>query len=179
MKLQIIYEGNPILRNVSSEVEVFDDKLAELLDEMQDLMKSSRGVGIAAPQVGKNIRAFIVNVGDKVVEYINPTVTEQEGEQSGVEGCLSVPGRMGVVTRPKVIKGFAFNRKGERFEFEAKDLEARAILHENDHLDGVLYTDKATKIFSKKRLILRTVLVTAGVIAVLGAVVITLFSIFN
>lgn len=140
---EIIVDGNPTLRKTSREVTYFDEKLAILLDDMRETLKKADGVGLAAPQVGILRRIFLVDFGDKIVEFINPTILNCEGEQTGLEGCLSVPNKRGEVTRPMKVKVTAYDRKGKQFTMDAEELYARCVCHENDHLNGILYIDKA------------------------------------
>lgn len=142
----IVKIGDDVLRKKCRPVEVFDAKLHALLDDMADTMHAAEGVGLAAPQVGILRRVFIIETDETgLVECINPEILETVGKQTGEEGCLSVPGRSGIVERPAVVKFKAFNRNGESFQMVVKKLAARAICHENDHLDGGLYVDKMTE----------------------------------
>lgn len=144
---KIIQEGNDTLRKHSRPVTEFDKKLDDLLDDMKQTLKKADGVGLAAPQVGILRRIFVIETGDEnksnVVEFINPVLLEAKGEQYGDEGCLSVPGVRGKVRRPQTVKIKAQNRYGEEFKMTLTDLSARCFCHENDHLDGVLFIDKA------------------------------------
>lgn len=134
-------ESDPILRKVSKEVTKFDESLWALLDDMIETMYHADGVGLAAPQIGLLKRIFVVDIGEGVIEFINPEVLEVEGEQFGEEGCLSVPKKYGAVRRPNYAKLRAQDRSGNWFEIEGEELMARAMLHENDHLDGKLFVD--------------------------------------
>ncbi len=134
--------GDEILRKKSREVTDFDVKLHSLLDDMKDTMYESEGVGIAAVQVGLLKRAFIIEIEDKVIEFVNPTIIEKSGNQIGIEGCLSVVGESGYVERPDYIKIEAFNRNGEKFIFEEEGFGAIVASHEYDHLEGELFVDK-------------------------------------
>ncbi|WP_144474830.1 peptide deformylase [Cytobacillus oceanisediminis] len=136
-----------ILEQECEKVTVFDKKLAKLLDDMYDTMIEFDGVGLAAPQIDIKKQIAIVDIDDEhgTIEMINPVVLETSGEQTGPEGCLSFPGLYGEVTRPNYVKVKAQNRKGKTFEVEAKEFLARAILHEIDHLHGVLFTTKVSK----------------------------------
>ena len=141
---KIITIGDDTLRKVCKKQEKFDLRLAMLLKDMADTMYKAEGVGLAAPQVGILRRIAVVDVSEDhsgLVELINPEIIEEEGTQTGREGCLSVPGRQGVVTRPMKIKVRFQNRKGEWMEMETEGFEARAVCHEVDHLDGKLYVD--------------------------------------
>lgn len=134
-------EEDEVLRKVSKEVNKFDENLGILLDDMADTMYEANGVGLAAPQIGILKRIFIVDVGEGIIECINPVVVEVDGEQFGEEGCLSVPHKYGHVRRPNFAKVRAQDRHGNFFEVEGTELMARALLHEYDHLDGKLYVD--------------------------------------
>ena len=125
---------------------VFDKNLWTLLDDMKETLRKEEGAGLAAPQVGVPIRAVLVDVEEGFFEFINPVFVWQKGEQSGAEGCLSVRGKAGNVTRPSKVKIIFQDRKGEKYSLVARGFFARAVCHECDHLDGVLYTDKATEI---------------------------------
>ncbi|MCL2842641.1 MAG: peptide deformylase [Oscillospiraceae bacterium] len=145
----ILKEGDPTLTKVSRDVTAFDDRLHTLLDDMKDTLTDANGVGLAAPQVGILRRAILVldiDVDENeepietLFELINPEIVETEGEQVRYEGCLSIPGLLGEVARPERVKVVAQNRHGERVEVEGTGLTARALCHEIDHLDGLLYT---------------------------------------
>lgn len=142
----IIQLGDPTLRKKSFEVVDFGEKTHQLLDDMRDTLIKANGAGLAAPQVGVLRRIFIVLVEGKYFECINPTIISQSGSQTGEEGCLSVRGKFGTVKRPNKVKVKAFDRYGKPFTVEAEGFLARAFCHENDHLDGVIYIDKATDI---------------------------------
>ncbi len=142
MSIRIIRTGNdPVLRQVAKTVPVINRGIEKLLDDMAETMYHADGVGLAAVQIGVLKRIAVVDVGDGLVELINPEIAEKEGSQTGAEGCLSLPGLKGDVTRAQRIKVRATNRKGEKVDFEATDLFARAIQHEIDHLDGILFID--------------------------------------
>ena len=138
----IVTEGDSVLRKVCRSVLTFDDKLAQLLDDMAETMYKADGAGLAAPQVGILKRVCIVDAGDGLVELINPVIESVEGEQTGEEGCLSVPGKYGIVKRPMRVTVRANDRNGDVFTVSGEGLKARAFCHEIDHLDGVLYIDK-------------------------------------
>ncbi|CEH35445.1 peptide deformylase [Romboutsia lituseburensis] len=142
---EIVQIGEPVLRKKSKVVEKIDDKLIQLLDDMAETMYQADGVGLAAPQVGVLKRVVVIDIGDGIIELINPEIIETSGEQIGDEGCLSVLGESGEVRRPYVVKVRAFNRKGQLFEIEGEELLARAFCHEIDHLEGVLFVDKIEK----------------------------------
>ena len=131
----------PILRKISKKVDKFDESLGVLLDDMRDTMYAADGVGLAAPQIGLLKRIFVIDIGEGLVEFINPEVVSIEGEQFGEEGCLSVPKKYGHVRRPYKVTMKAQNRFGEWFEITGEELMARAMLHEYDHLEGKLFVD--------------------------------------
>lgn len=141
----IVQIGDSVLRKKSFEVTDFGPKTHQLLDDMKETLIFAKGAGLAAPQVGVLRRIFIVMLEDEGVYYecINPTIIEAKGKQVGEEGCLSVRGKQGIVERPKYVKVKAFDRYGKQFIVQAKDFLARAFCHEYDHLDGIIYTDKA------------------------------------
>jgi peptide deformylase len=136
-----------ILEQTCKPVAKFDRKLAKILDNMYDTMIEYDGVGLAAPQIGLDTRIAIVDIDNELgtIEMINPVILETSGEQTGPEGCLSFPGLFGEVTRPYFVKIEAFDRKGKKFMLEAEDFLARAIQHEIDHLDGILFTTKVSR----------------------------------
>ena len=142
----VVQVGDDVLRQKCFAVEKFDENLAKLLDDMKDTVKKEQGAGLAAPQVGVLRRVAVVDVEEGYFELINPVITSQKGEQMGWEGCLSVRGKSGVVSRPMKVTVCFQDRKGEKYVLKAKGFFARAICHELDHLDGVLYIDKATRI---------------------------------
>ena len=139
--------GDPCLNKKCREVENFDKKLHNLLDDMKDTMIMANGVGLAAPQVGILRKVVVIDLGeeDGILELINPVITHTEGSYTDVEGCLSVPGKAGEVERPTKATVRAFDRNGEEFEFTGENLYARCICHECDHLDGKLYVDKVIR----------------------------------
>lgn len=140
---KILTQEEPALHKVCRSVTNFDKKLHELLDDMTETLYDSNGVGLAAPQVGILRRVVVIDTGEEVVELINPEILETEGEQDGMEGCLSIPGEYWLVKRPNRVKATAQDREGNWFEIEAEGLIARCICHECDHLDGHLYTEIA------------------------------------
>ena len=149
----ILKEGDPRLRKTSRAVTEFNDRLWTLLDDMYETMISD-GVGIAAPQVGVLRRAVVIDIGDGSGkhELINPKIISSEGEQCGHEGCLSVPGEYGIVHRPQKVTVQAQDRFGKPFELTAEDFFAVACCHELDHLDGVLFIDKAERMLTPEEL---------------------------
>ena len=140
----IVKEGDPVLTKKCRTVEKFDDKLAQLLDDMAETLRKTGGVGLAAPQVGILRRAFIMILEEngEVIEAVNPEIVRTSGKVRDLEGCLSVPNRWGYVTRPKSVTLRAFDRNGEQYELKLKDLGARCACHESDHLDGHLFLEK-------------------------------------
>ena len=142
----VVQEGDEVLRQKCFPVEEFDEKLWALLNDMKDTVKKEQGAGLAAPQVGVLRRLAVVDVEEGYFELINPVIVQQKGEQTGWEGCLSVRGKSGVVSRPMKVTVTYQDRNGEKQLIKAKGFFARAICHELDHLDGVLYIDKATHI---------------------------------
>ena len=138
----IVKEGDDVLRKTSRPVESFDEKLATLLDDMAQTMHAANGVGLAAPQVGLLKRIVVIDVGDGVIELINPEIIATEGAAVNVESCLSVPGRCGTVERPEKVTVRAQDRSGEPIEVTGEGFLAMALCHELDHLDGVVYVDK-------------------------------------
>ena len=138
---KILTVSDPALHKVCKPVTAFDRKLHKLLDDMKETLADANGVGLAAPQVGILRQVVVVDVGDDVLELVNPELLETEGEQEGPEGCLSVPGKYGLVKRPYKAKVRAQDRNGEWFEVEGEELIARCFCHELDHLDGIVYTE--------------------------------------
>ena len=148
----IVTVGDPVLEKVCRPVTKFDEKLHTLLDDMAETLYEANGVGLAAPQVGVLRRVVIVDSGEELLELINPELIETEGEQTGLEGCLSVPGKYGIVTRPMYAVVRAQDRDGNWFEVEGEELIARCFCHELDHLDGHIYTEKADKMLTPEEL---------------------------
>ena len=138
----IVTLGDDVLRKVCRTQLTFDSKLHTILDDMKETMYKAEGVGLAAPQIGILRRFCVIDVGDGIIELINPVITETVGKQTGNEGCLSLPGRSAAVTRPMKVTVRAQNRFGENFTITGEGLLARALCHEIDHLDGILYLDK-------------------------------------
>lgn len=135
--------GDPVLNKVCKEVKEVTPRIRELIDDMVETMYEANGVGLAAPQVGILKRIVVIDcTGEDLLVMINPKIIETSGEQTGGEGCLSVPGKSGTVTRPNYVKAIAYNEDMELFEVEGTELLARAICHELDHLDGHLYVEK-------------------------------------
>ncbi|MBO4908381.1 MAG: peptide deformylase [Lachnospiraceae bacterium] len=144
MALRNIREfGDPVLNKVCLPIKEMTDRNRELINDMFETMYEANGVGLAAPQVGVLKRVFVIDVtGEDPLVFINPEITEASGTQTGYEGCLSLPGKTGTVTRPQKVKAKALDIDMKPFEIEAEDLLARAICHEYDHLEGHLYTEK-------------------------------------
>lgn len=134
--------GDEILRKTSREVKEVTPRIEELIDDMFETMYETNGVGLAAPQVGILKRLVVIDCGDQPLVLINPQILETSGEQTGNEGCLSVPGKVGVVTRPQYAKVKAFDENMEEYIIEGEDLLARCLCHEIDHLNGIMYVDK-------------------------------------
>ncbi|WML27526.1 peptide deformylase [Neobacillus sp. OS1-33] len=152
--LKVVNYPAEILEQTCKPVIKFDRKLAKILDDMYDTMIEYDGVGLAAPQIGLDARIAIVDIDDELgtIEMINPVIIETSGEQSGPEGCLSFPGLFGEVTRPNFVKINAFDRKGRKYTLEAEEFLARAIQHEIDHLDGILFITKVTRYLEEDEL---------------------------
>ncbi len=147
MERKIILEGDPILRKISKEVTVFDARLHDLIDDMVDTMKKAEGAGLSAVQVGVLKRVFVTDVGKGVTEFVNPQIVKQAGTNKiKEEGCLSVPHKFGFVERPDTVWVTYQDRYGKLITDKLKGYAAKAFCHENDHLDGILYIDKASKI---------------------------------
>ena len=146
--------GDPCLNKVCRPVTEFNSRLHELLDDMVETLADANGAGLAAPQVGVLRRVCIVMDEDsgEYIELINPEIVAQSGEQTGLEGCLSVPGKWGIVTRPNVVRVRAQDRDGQWFEVEGEELTARAFCHEIEHLDGHLYTEHIDHFLSEEEL---------------------------
>ncbi|MFB5194123.1 peptide deformylase [Neobacillus sp. KR4-4] len=152
--LKVVNYPAEILEQACKPVVKFDRKLAKVLDNMYDTMIEYDGVGLAAPQIGLDQRIAIVDIDDELgtIEMINPVILETSGEQTGPEGCLSFPGLFGEVTRPNFVKIEAFDRKGRKYTLEAEGFLARAIQHEIDHLDGILFTTKVIRYLEEDEL---------------------------
>ena len=148
----IVTEGDPILGKTCREVTAFDERLHTLLDDMAQTMYEAHGVGLAAPQVGILKRVVVIDVGDGLIELVNPVIVEAKGKNEGSEGCLSVPGEWGIVVRPSKVKVKAQNRYGEEIILKGTDLLARAFCHEIDHLEGILFKDLAIRMVDPSEL---------------------------
>ena len=149
---KILTVKEPALHKVCRPVENFDKKLHSLLDDMRDTLIDSEGVGLAAPQVGIMRRVVVIDIGDGLVELVNPVIVQADGEQTDREGCLSLPGRQGIVTRPDHVIVHAQDRKGREIEVEGEGFFARALCHELDHLDGILYIDKMERELTREEI---------------------------
>ena len=153
-KLKIVKVGDDVLRKKCRPVEEITPKIIRLLDDMAETMREANGVGLAAPQVGILRRIVVIEVEEgNLIELINPKIIAYAGEQDGTEGCLSVPGKWGMVKRPMHVTVRATNRHGEEFELTGSELLARAICHELDHLDGILYPDVALHMLTREEMI--------------------------
>ena len=149
---KILTDKDPALHKVCKPVTSFDWRLHKLLDDMRETLIDSNGVGLAAPQVGILRRVVLVDIGDEILELINPEMLETNGEQVGPEGCLSVPGKYGLVKRPYWAKVRAQDRNGDWYEAEGEELIARCFCHELDHLDGIVYTEVMDRYLTEEEL---------------------------
>lgn len=149
---KILTDAEPALHKTCREVENFDRRLHILLDDMRETLIESGGVGLAAPQVGILRRVVLVDTGEEILELVNPTMVETAGTQEGPEGCLSVPGKYGLVKRPYYAKVRAQDRDGNWYEAEGEELIARCFCHELDHLDGIIYTEVMERYLTEEEL---------------------------
>jgi len=149
---KILTDTEPALHKVCKPVEKFDGKLHKLLDDMRETLIDSGGVGLAAPQVGILRRVVLVDNGEEILELVNPTILETDGIQEGAEGCLSVPGKYGLVKRPFYVKVRAQDRHGNWYEADGEELTARCFCHELDHLDGIIYTEVMERYLTEEEL---------------------------
>ncbi len=149
---KILTDAEPALHKTCRPVINFDQRLFTLLDDMRETLIESGGVGLAAPQVGILRRVVLVDTGEEILELINPTLVETDGEQEGPEGCLSVPGKYGLVKRPYYAKVRAQDRNGDWYEAEGEELIARCFCHELDHLDGIIYTEVMERYLTEEEL---------------------------
>ena len=149
---KILTVKEPSLHKMCRPVEKFDGKLHKLLDDMKETLLDAGGVGLAAPQVGILRRVVVVDTGEEILELVNPELLETSGDQVGAEGCLSVPGKYGLVKRPMVAKVRAQDRNGDYFEAEGEELIARCFCHEIDHLDGIVYTEVMERYLTEEEL---------------------------
>ncbi|MDO5400656.1 MAG: peptide deformylase [Eubacteriales bacterium] len=149
---KILTDKDPALHKVCRPVVNFDGRLHRLLDDMRETLVEANGVGLAAPQVGILRRVVIVDLGDEILELVNPQLLETDGEQEGAEGCLSVPGKYGLVKRPNFARVRAQDRDGQWYEAEGEELIARCFCHELDHLDGIMYTEVMERFLTEEEL---------------------------
>ena len=149
---KIMTEKEPVLHKKCRPVTEFNSRLHQLLDDMRDTLEEANGAGRAAPQVGILRRVVVVDTGEEMLELVNPEILEQSGEQDGPEGCLSVPGKWGLVKRPNWVKLRAQDRFGNWFEVEGEELTARCFCHELDHLEGHLYTEKISRFLTEEEM---------------------------
>ena len=150
---KILTDAEPALHKTCKPVTAFNGRLHALLDDMRETLIESGGVGLAAPQVGILRRVVLVDNGEEILELVNPTLVETDGEQEGPEGCLSVPGKYGLVKRPYYAKVRAQDRFGQWYEAEGEELTARCFCHELDHLDGIIYTEIMERFLSEEELV--------------------------
>lgn len=148
--LTIVKEGHPVLREVAEPVEFVNKKIRQLLDDMAETMKQADGCGLAAPQVNVSKRIIVVDDGTGLIEVVNPVIVKKSGSQVGLEGCLSVPGFFGNVERYEEVEVHGINRNNKKVKFKANGLLARIFQHEIDHLDGILFNDKAEDLFMEQ-----------------------------
>ena len=149
---KILTDKDPALHKVCRPVVNFDGRIHKLLDDMHETLTDSGGVGLAAPQVGILRRVVLVDTGEEVLELVNPSLLETDGEQEGPEGCLSIPGKYGLVRRPYYAKVRAQDRYGNWYEAEGEEIVARCFCHELDHLDGIVYTEVMERFLSDEEL---------------------------
>lgn len=143
----VVQDGDPVLRRVCDPVRNFNKELHDLLDDMKVTVRAENGAGLAAPQIGVSLRVVVIDVQEGFYELINPEIVAFKGEQAGPEGCLSVKGKQGTVRRPAKVKAEYRDRNGKKHKLTAEGFFARAVCHELDHLNGVLYIDKADEIY--------------------------------
>lgn len=146
----VVQIGDERLRKPCEEIRKFDSELWTLLDDMKETVRKENGAGLAAPQIGINKRVVVIDLEEGYFEMINPKILAVKGEQTGTEGCLSVKGKYGVVTRPEKVKAEYRDRKGKKHTVTGVDLFARCMCHEFDHLDGILYVDRATELYDSQ-----------------------------
>ena len=143
----VVQIGDEVLRQKCAEVKKFDSDLGRLMDDLRQTVRAENGAGLAAPQIGVPLRAVVVDVEEGVFEMVNPVILSKKGEQTGAEGCLSVKGKQGTVTRPYRVKAEYRDRTGRKHKLTAVGFFARAVCHELDHLDGIIYTDIASEVY--------------------------------
>ncbi|MDE7380032.1 MAG: peptide deformylase [Clostridia bacterium] len=146
----VVQVGDEVLRKKCEEVRKFDGELWALLDDMKETVRAEDGAGLAAPQIGLNLRVVVIDLEEGYFEMINPKILSQKGEQRGGEGCLSVKGKTGIVTRPNKVKAEYRDRNGKKHTVTGTGLFARCMCHEFDHLDGILYIDRAEEVFDNE-----------------------------
>ena len=149
---KIVTEGDDILLKKCRPVEKFDDRLSMLIDDMIETLHDSGGVGLAAPQVGILRRVVVIDIGEGVIELVNPKIIAYSGEQETLEGCLSCPGEWGYTRRPNYVKVKAQDRNGNEFTIEGRELLAKAFCHELDHLEGIIFKEKAIRMLTPKEI---------------------------
>lgn len=147
MRRFVVQTGEPVLREKCEEVKSFNKELWDILDDMKETVRAEQGAGLAAPQIGLAKRIVVIDVEEGYYEMINPVIFCTKGEQKGAEGCLSVKGKQGTVVRPYKVKAEYRDRNGKKHKLTAEGFFARAVCHETDHLDGILYTDKAIEVY--------------------------------
>ena len=147
MRKYVYQTGEPVLREKCTDVKNFNSELWSLLDDMKETVRAERGAGLDAPQIGISKRVVVIDVEEGYFEMVNPVILSAKGEQTGPEGCLSVKGKQGTVTRPYKVKAEYRDRNGRKHKLTAEGFFARAVCHELDHLDGILYTDKAVELY--------------------------------
>lgn len=150
MRKFVVQTGDPVLREKCAEVKAFNQELWSMLDDMKETVRAECGAGLAAPQIGIPQRVVVIDVEEGFFEMVNPVIVSTKGEQTGPEGCLSVKGKQGTVTRPNKVKAEYRDRHGRKHKLTADGFFARAVCHELDHLDGILYTDKASELYDIK-----------------------------
>ena len=143
----VVQTGEPVLREKCAEVKNFNYEISALLDDMKETVRAEHGAGLAARPIGLAIRAVVIDVDEGYYEMLNPVIISVKGEQTGAEGCLSVKGKQGTVTRPYKVKAEYRDRYGKKHKLTAEGFFARAVCHELDHLDGILYTDRASEVY--------------------------------
>ena len=143
----VVQTGDPVLREKCTEVKTFNGELWRLLDDMKETVRAEEGAGLAAPQIGIAKRVVVIDVEEGFFELVNPVIVAVKGEQTGAAGCLSVKGKQGTVTRPYKVRAEYRDRNGKKHKLTAEGFFARAVCHELDHLDGILYTDRASEIY--------------------------------
>lgn len=151
-KREIVQIGDDVLRKKSREVTVFDEKLATLIDDMRETLEKENGVGLAGPQVGVLKRVVVLFDEDRFIELVNPEIIKTSGEQQNIEGCLSIPGKYGITSRPKKVTVKGFDRYGNEVKYTGKDILARGFCHEIDHLNGVLFIDNVVEMIDPAEL---------------------------